>query len=84
MKKYLNGILFVTILFMVITWIAVGINIVNGNYEAVTPGACIVLACLIVNLACNLYRHFSNKCPHCGRMNTGSGEYCSHCGKKKN
>ena len=83
MKKAVNWILFAAILVMVITWGVVGLNIVNGDYETVTPGAYIVLACLVISLACNLYKRFSDKCPHCGKMYTGSGEYCSHCGKKK-
>ncbi len=83
MKKAVNWILFAAILVMVITWGVVGLNIVNGDYEAVTPGAYIVLACLVISLACNLYKRFNDKCPHCGKMYTGSGAYCSHCGKKK-
>ena len=83
MKKAVNWILFTTILVMVITWGVVGLDIVNGDYEAVTPGCYIIIGCLIVSLACILYRRLSNKCPHCGKLYGGSGEYCSHCGKKK-
>ncbi len=84
MKKTVNWILFAAILVMVITWGVVGLSIANGDYEAVTPGAYIVLVCLIVSLICILYKRFNDKCPHCGKMYSGSGEYCSHCGKKKN
>lgn len=68
---------------MLITWGVVGLNIANGNYEAVTPGAYVALVCLIVSLVCILYKRFSDKCPYCGKLYAGSGEYCPHCGKKK-
>ena len=84
MKKAVNWILFAAILVMVITWGVVGLSIANGDYEAVTPGVLIVLVCLIVSLICILYKRFNDKCPHCSKMYSGSGEYCSHCGKKKN
>jgi len=83
MKKAANWVLFAAILVMVITWGVVGLHIVNGDYEAVTPGAYIVLICLIVSLVCILHKRLNDKCPHCGKMYTGSGQYCSHCGKKK-
>ena len=84
MKRAVNWLLFAAILVMVITWGVVGLSIANGDYEAVTPGAYIVLVCLIVSLAGILYKRFNDKCPHCGKVYTGRGEYCSHCGKKKN
>ena len=68
---------------MIITWGVVGLNIANNDYEAITPGAYIVLVCLIVSFACILYKKFSSKCPHCGKMYAGGGEYCPYCGKKK-
>ena len=83
MKKAVNWILFAAILVMVITWGVVGLNIVNGDYESVTPGGYVVLVCLIVSLVCIFYKKFSNKCHHCGKMYAESGEYCPHCGKKK-
>ena len=84
MKKLVNWLLGIVIVVLVITWGVVGIHIANGDYEAVTPGAYIALVCLIVGLVCGLYKRFSDKCPHCGRLNQGFGEYCAYCGKKKN
>ena len=83
MKKAVSWILFAAILVMVITWGVVGLDIINGDYDSVTPGAWIVLVCLIVCLVCIFCRRFSSKCPNCGKTYEGSGEYCSHCGKKK-
>jgi len=83
MKLAVNWILVAVDLVMLITWGVSGVSIANGNYEAVTPCAYIMLACLVVSLVLIFYKKFGGKCPHCGMMNTGSGEYCSHCGKKK-
>lgn len=78
-EKTVNWILFAAILVMVITWGVVGLNIANGDYDTVTPGAYTVLVCLV----CILYKRLNDKCPHCGKTYTGGGQYCSHCGKKK-
>ena len=83
MKKAVNWILFAAILVMVITWGVVGLSIINGEYDRVTPGAYIVLVCLIVSLVCIFYKKFNNKCLHCGKMYAEIGVYCPHCGKKK-
>ena len=82
MKKAVNWIQAAAILVMVITWGVVGLNIANGDYEAVTPGAYIVFVCLVVNLVCVLYKLFSDKCPHCGKIRTTRGKYCPYCGKE--
>lgn len=82
MKKAVFWIQLAVSLVMLITWGVVGLNIANGDYEAVTPGAYIMLVCLIVNLVCALYKLFSDKCPHCGRLRLVNGQYCRHCGKK--
>ena len=82
MKKAVFWIQLAVSLVMLITWGVVGLNIANGDYEAVTPGAYIMLVCLIVNLVCALYKLFRDKCPHCGKLRLVNGQYCRHCGKK--
>ena len=82
MKKAVFWIQLAVIVLMLITCGVVSLNIYNGDYEAVTPGACIILVCLIVNLVCALYKLFSDKCPHCGKLRLINGQYCRHCGIK--
>lgn len=58
-----------------------GVKIFRNNYEVMAE-CCIALACLVINVVCNLSRALCNKCPHCGRLRLSNGKYCSHCGKE--
>ena len=82
MKKAVNWILFAVILVLAITWGVVGLHIANGDYDAVQTGSYIALVCLIVSLACLLYKWANDKCPHCGKIRTTRGKYCLYCGKE--
>ncbi len=64
-----------------IDWGIVGVKIFNGNYDIeafVYVGGVLI----VVMIVCYLYRLFSNKCPHCGKLRLSNGDYCSYCGKK--
>ena len=67
----------------VIVWAVLGLNIMDGNYDSVSPLAYIGLGCLIVLLISIIaLRWHSWKCPHCGKPHWTNGPYCSYCGKK--
>ena len=56
-------------------------KIFDGNYDIVAEG-CVALIFLLISCVCNIYRAFSNRCPHCGKIRLSNGKYCSHCGKE--
>lgn len=67
----------------VIIWGVLGLNIMNNDYEAVTPLTYSGMACVIVLLASLIVLRWSSwTCPHCGKPRWTNGRYCSYCGKE--
>lgn len=81
MRKTMMWLFVIALTVFVINWGVVGVRILDGDYD-ITTGAYVALVCAIVMLICCLYRTFSRKCPHCGKLRTSSGPYCPYCGGK--
>ena len=81
MKKAVTWGLVISYIIFFIAMGVMGIKIFDGNYSVAVEGY-IALIFLLISCGCNIYRAFSNRCPHCGKMRLLNGKYCSHCGKK--
>ena len=82
MKQIMPWLFAISLVVFIIDWTVVGLKILDGDYEVVTVGAYIALACWAIMLVCVLYRHLSNRCPHCGKRLQTNGRYCPYCGKE--
>ena len=83
MKKIALWAAVISGLAFVIVWGVLGVNIMNNDYEAVTPLTYAGMGCLIVLLVSLItLRWHSWKCPHCGKTRWTNGRYCSYCGKE--
>ncbi|MBE6891190.1 MAG: hypothetical protein E7481_04085 [Ruminococcaceae bacterium] len=81
MRKFMTWLYVASLILFFIDWGIVGVKIFNGNYDIeafVYVGGVLI----VVMIVCYLYRLFSNKCPHCGKLRLSNGDYCSYCGKK--
>ena len=83
MKKIMIWLLGISITIFIITWGIIGIKILDNNYEFTTE-AYIAYGSLAVFFICLFYVRFTNKCPHCNRLNQVFGKYCPYCGKEIN
>ena len=81
MKKAVTWGLAISYIILFIAMGVMGIKIFDGNYDIVAEG-CVALIFLLISCVCNIYRVFSNRCPHCGKIRLSNGKYCSHCGKE--
>jgi hypothetical protein len=81
MRKAMMWLFVITLIVFVIDWGVVGVKLLDGDYD-ITTGAYIGYVCWIVMIVCCLYRIFSRKCPHCGKLRTTGGSYCPYCGRK--
>ncbi len=81
MKKAVTWGLAISYIILFIAMGVMGIKIFDGNYDIVAEG-CVALIFLLISCGCNIYRAFSNRCPHCGKIRLSNGKYCSHCGKE--
>ena len=81
MKKTMFTIFIVALIIFVIDWGVMGVKLLDHNYEVMTE-TYIGLLCWIIMIGCALYKSFSNKCLHCGKLRLINGDYCSYCGKK--
>ena len=83
MKKAAIWVAVISALAFVIVWAVLGVNIMNNDYEAVTPLTYAGMGCLIVLLvSLVVLRWHSWKCPHCGKIRWTNGRFCAHCGKE--
>ena len=81
MKKFISWIFAVTITVLVIDWGIMGLKIFDNNYN-ITVEAHIAFVCFVLLFICSMYKIFSRRCKHCGKVIWTKGEYCSYCGKK--
>jgi len=81
MKKVMSWLFAISLTVFIIDWGIVGVKLLSGDYD-ITAGAYIALVCSIIMIVCGLYRSFSSKCPHCGKIRATGGDYCSYCGRK--
>ena len=81
MKKAVTWVLVMSYIILFIAMGVMGIKIFDGNYDVEAEGY-IALIFLLIGCACNVYRAFSNRCPHCGKLRLSNGKFCSHCGKE--
>ncbi len=81
MKKIAKWLAAISIAVLVIDWGIIGLKLLDGNYD-ITAGAYIAAISLVVFIICVLYVKFTNRCPHCGKMNQSFGKYCPYCGKE--
>ena len=81
MKRFMFWLLVTAAAVFVIDWGVVGLKLLSGEYD-ITVGAYIGLACWIVIIVSVIFRRFSNRCPHCGKYQSGVGKYCTHCGRE--
>lgn len=82
MKKILPWVFLASLIVCVIDWAVVGLKLLDGEYEVVTVGAYIALACWAIMLGCVFYKHLNHRCTHCGKWLQTNGRYCPHCGKE--
>lgn len=71
----LSGITFV------VTWLIVGLQILDGDYEIQTAVGLAVVFLLILFISV-AYLRLSRRCYYCGRLLHLYGKYCPYCGKK--
>lgn len=82
MKKAMNWIFAISIIVFLIDWTVAGLKLAQGDYD-IQIECYVALACVAVMACYILYKLFSNKCPHCGRLVQQAGAaFCPHCGKK--
>ena len=81
MKKFISWIFALTITVLVIDWGIMGLKIFDNNYN-ITVEAHIAFVCFVLLFICSMYKIFSHRCTHCGKVIWTNGEYCSYCGKK--
>ena len=48
-----------------------------GMPVCIVAEGCVALIFLLISCVCNIYRAFSNRCPHCGKIRLSNGKYCS-------
>ena len=66
---------------LLIDWSVVGLKLLDNNYDVIVE-AYIGLVCIIIFSTCIIYKTFSDRCPHCGKLRLMNGKYCSYCGKE--
>ena len=81
MKKLIPWIFGISLLVFAIDWAVMGMKIFSGEYN-ITLEAYIGLVCVILLLVCALFKLFTYKCPHCGKLRLVNGKYCAYCGKR--
>ncbi len=81
MKKAVTWISIVTVIIFVIDWGVMGFKLLDHNYDIVVE-AYIGLLCLLILFACAVFRLFTKRCPHCGKLRVTKGKYCPYCGKE--
>lgn len=81
MKKIIPWIFGISLLVFAIDWAVMGMKIFSGDYR-IAIEAYLGLVCIVLMGLCGIYKLFSRKCPHCGRLKRSDGPYCPYCGKK--
>ena len=81
MKKLAKWLSILSINVFVIAWTIGGFMIFNGNFEN-NVWAYAGLVSFALFFICILYMKFTNRCPHCGKINPSFGKYCPFCGKE--
>lgn len=81
MKKVVPWIFGISLLVFVIDWAVMGMKIFSNDYQ-ITLEAYIGLVCVVLMALCSIYKIFTQKCPHCGKLRLSPGPFCSYCGKK--
>ena len=81
MKKFISWIFALTITVLVIDWGIMGLKIFDNDYNIIVE-AYIAFVCFVLLFICSMYKIFSRRCTHCGKVIWTNGEYCSYCGKK--
>jgi len=83
MKKITKWLAAISIAVFAIDWGFIGLKLLDGNYD-ITASAYIAAISLVIFVVCVLYVRFTNRCPHCGKMNQTLGKFCPYCGKEIN
>ena len=82
MKKVMNWVYGIAIAIFVFDWLVAGLKLAQGDYD-IQIECYIALGCVAVMASYILYKLFSDKCPHCGRLvQQPRAVHCPHCGKK--
>lgn len=81
MKKTAKWIAAIAAAVLVINWIFVGLELLDGNYD-ITAGAYIELIALAAFVVCILYIKLTDRCSNCGKIKLSVGKYCPFCGKE--
>lgn len=83
MKKAAKWLAMISIFIFVIAWGVVGLKILDNNY-IITVEAYTGLISIVIFFICTVYIKFTNRCPHCQKINQSFGKYCPYCGKEIN
>ena len=81
LRRIANWALAIAFIIAIIDWGVMGLKLLDNDYN-ITIEAYIALICCIVILVSILVKCFTDKCPHCGKIRTTKGTYCSYCGKE--
>lgn len=81
MKKIIAWISIITIIVLVLDLGIIGLKIFNNNYDIILEGY-IGRACFLILPVCAIFRLFTERCPHCGKMKIAKGKYCPYCGEE--
>ena len=82
-KKIAVCVFIFSLIVFLIAWGVMGLKIFARHDYDITALAYVGAACLpFIFGSLLVFRFIDEKCPHCGKLRTSSGEYCPHCGKK--
>ena len=85
MKKVIVLITAISAVATVITFAVMGVAVYEMDENIIRTTAYVLIPCLVLmfgGLICIRLTARKIKCPHCGKLQQGIGEYCPYCGKK--
>lgn len=85
MKKVIVLITAISAVATVITFAVMGVAVYEMDENIIRTTAYVLIPCLALmfgGLICIRLTARKIKCPHCGKLQQGIGEYCPYCGKK--
>jgi len=80
-KKVLTRILILVFIALIIDLGIIGFKIFNYDYDVITEGY-IGMVLFPILFVCGVFKLFTERCPHCRKIQVTNGKYCPYCGKE--